>query len=308
MTHAGVIIGQNGKLQVLACSDCGYAHLFPLPNEQVLREYYERVFYEKAKKSWLKESEEDAGWIEASLRIELGMLGLPEKGANAFLDVGAGFGQCLQYAQELGWNAAGLEPSPFAGEILAKRGLPYQLGFIEDTLLCSDTADVIRAAWVLEHLLDPGAVLDRFRKALKSSGRLLLTVPNDFTNIQAIAKRASKEKQDWWIHSSHVNYFKLSSLTALLYKHGFVVAQLYATYPMEIFLLQGLDYIENQKLGRRVHESRKRFEMAMHQSERGIADLVHLQQGFARSGMGRDLVVLAEGRRDFKLELPVCDI
>jgi SAM-dependent methyltransferase len=224
--------------------------------------------------------------------MEFGLLDLPRDGENALLDVGAGFGDCLAFAQGLGWNAAGLEPSPFACNILKESGLPHIQGFVEDTPLNANTADVIRAAWVLEHLLNPGAVLDKFHIALRRGGRLLVTVPNDFTNIQAIAKRTLKKKDDWWVHHTHVNYFNLQSLNLLLRKHGFAVAQFYSTFPMEMFLLQGFDYTRDAKLGRKVHGWRKRFELAMHASEQGINDLVHLQQSFAACGMGRDIVVL----------------
>jgi len=293
MTHTGAIIGRNDKLEVMDCEQCKFAHLFPLPTEKQLTEYYQHPFYEQDKKSWLQESEEDADWIEASLRMELAMLGVAQKSANHFLDIGAGFGQCLEYAQKLGWDAEGLEPSPFACQVLKQYQLPYQQGFIETAEMVENSAEVIRAAWVLEHLLDPSAVLEKFRKTLKPGGRLLLAVPNDFTNIQQIAQRELKKKDAWWIDKSHINYFNLRSLGLLLGKHGFQIQQFYSTYPMEMFLLQGDDYIGNQKLGRQVHARRKKFEMAMHQSAEGIQDLVHIQQAMASTGMGRDLVVMA---------------
>ncbi len=292
MTHTGTVIGKNGKLQVIACVECGYAHLFPLPTERELQEYYRRGFYEGKAKDWYKESRADLDWITASLRTEFGLLELPKRGANALLDVGAGFGDCLAYARGLGWDAAGLEPSPRACELLANAHLPYQQGYVETTRLAANTADVIRAAWVLEHLLNPGAVLDKFHTALKLSGKLLLTVPNDFTNIQQVAKRTLKKREDWWVHHTHINYWNLQTLNTLLHRHGFFIVQFYSTYPMEMFLLQGFDYIGNRKVGDQVHAQRKRFELEMHANSRGVEDLVHLQQSWAACGMGRDLVIL----------------
>ncbi len=113
---------------------------------------------------------------------------------------------------------------------------------------------------------------------------------------QQIAKRELKRNDDWWVDKSHVNYFNYESLFWLLDKHGFEIQQVYATYPMEMFLLQGDNYIGNKKLGRQVHARRKKFEMAMYQSEQGRADLAYLLQAWARCGMGRDLVVMAAKR------------
>lgn len=293
MTHTGVVIGKNKNLQVILCSECGYSHLFPLPEQKELDKYYEKEFYQQEKKNWLKENKEDWNWVLSSLRMEFGLLGLPAKGNNLFLDVGAGFGVCMLYAKDMGWDVEGLEPSPFACEILEKLDLKWMRGTAEESNMGGETADVIRAAWVLEHLLNPGTILDKFYKTLKRTGRLLLTVPNDFTNIQVIAKRELKKKNDWWLHKSHINYFNLKSLNILLRKHGFQIAQFYSTYPMELFLLQGFDYIDNPKLGRKLHKQRMEMEMAMHKTEQGIVDLVHLQQSYAGCGMGRDLVVMA---------------
>lgn len=290
MTHSGPVIGQNGNLRVIQCLECGYAHLSPLPSQDELHKYYEKAFYQKDKKAWLKETLEDKDWLNASINLEIGMIG--KSASGALLDVGAGYGLFIATAIDWGWNAAGLEPSGEACKFMAQNHWPHQQGFIEDTALNANTADIIRAAWVLEHLLDPGAVLDKFHQALKPTGKLLLTVPNDFTNLQAIAKRELKKKDDWWVHSSHVNYWNLRSLNQLLLKHGFLVAQFYTTYPMELYLLQGFDYIRDVKLGRRCHEQRKRLEMAMHASESGEADLARWQQSNAVLGIGRDLVVL----------------
>ena len=54
--------------------------------------------------------------------------------------------------------------------------------------------------------------------------------------------------------------FNFSSISDLLKRIGFKIIIKEATFPLEIFLLMGQDYIKNPKIGKKIHLERIQFE------------------------------------------------
>jgi hypothetical protein len=96
--------------------------------------------------------------------------------------------------------------------------------------------------------------------------------------------------RQWWVACpDHINYFDLASLSRLLEHHGLRVFQAQATFPMELFLLFGSNYVADPELGSRCHAQRKSFELAISPELRR-----RLYRSFAELGIGRDCVVFAK--------------
>jgi SAM-dependent methyltransferase len=298
--HYGETIGAHNGLAVIDCISCGFAHLDPIPDN---RAYYANGFFERDKKDWFKEAQEDSDWLRMCHWSEAKLLATYRRSYHSFpivdvgaadglclLDVGCGFGDFIKVVKELGWDAVGLEPSDYACAILKERGLPHLQGGIETQTLAPMSADAIRLAWVLEHLSDPLATLRKCKEALKINGVLEIIVPNDFTDIQRTVKTALG-KGEYWVDRSHINYFNDESLRRLLQRAGLTMIASFNTFPMELFALMGFDYIGNPKLGRTVHGYRKRLELAAF--DHSVTLLTQLWTGFAGAGLGRDLVRFA---------------
>jgi len=61
---------------------------------------------------------------------------------------------------------------------------------------------------------------------------------------------------------------------------------------MELFLLMGINYVDEPRLGRECHERRKRLETTLNKA--GYSDVRRkLLRSFAQNGLGRDVVVYA---------------
>ena len=121
---------------------------------------------------------------------------------------------------------------------------------------------------------------------------MCVEVPNDFNRLQA-AVRHCYGKDAWWVsYPAHVNYFTFDSLERLLSRLGFQPAARDATYPMEWFLLQGVDYIGNDDVGRQCHQQRMTLEANLE-----AAGLSALRRDFGRwlasHGIGRTAIVFA---------------
>ncbi|NWJ29659.1 hypothetical protein HX850_01900 [Marine Group I thaumarchaeote] len=91
----------------------------------------------------------------------------------------------------------------------------------------------------------------------------------------------------------HVNYFNFKSLEKILTKTGFELFHKDATFPLELFLLMGFDYIDDDKIGREKHNERMRLEMNLEKS--GNHELKKkLYQSFAQNGIGRTAIVFGK--------------
>jgi hypothetical protein len=126
---------------------------------------------------------------------------------------------------------------------------------------------------------------------LPEEGLLCITVPNDFSPLQQAFLKA-KGHLPWFVYlPDHVNYFDFSTLNQTLNKVGFEIIDQTALYPMEMFLLQDLDYVENPDLGPIAHERRVMFEKNIKAA--GMTDtLDHFYKTLASGGFGRDVMVV----------------
>jgi SAM-dependent methyltransferase len=152
--------------------------------------------------------------------------------------------------------------------------------------------DAVHLKLVLEHVADAFEVLRAVGEVLRPGGAVVVQVPNDF-NVLQLAAREMLGKDSWWVtHPAHVNYFCFDSLERTLRRCGFEPCRREGTYPMETFLLQGIDYIGRDEIGRQCHRQRMTMEMNLEK-----AGLGEMRRKFARwlgkHGIGREAVVFA---------------
>lgn len=140
--------------------------------------------------------------------------------SGAVLDIGCGQGWFLKRFADQGWNAVGVEVSPSAAfharEIL---DLDVYVGQTALESLDDDSFDVVCLWHVLEHVTEPKKILTDAARLIKSSGRLLLSVPN-FGSAEARFGKAN------WFHLDvprHVVHFTEESLFEMLEDTGWVL-------------------------------------------------------------------------------------
>jgi len=214
------------------------------------------------------------------------------------IDAGCGDGAFLQEMHKLGFeNLVGFDQSP--GVERAKN-----LGFGEfsnsniwDYLTEVEAsggsdADAIVMVNVLEHVTEPLDLLERIYAALPEKGLLCVTVPNDFSPLQQAFLKV-KGHLPWFVHlPDHVNYFDFNTLNQALTRCGFNVIDQTALYPLELFLLQDLDYVAQPELGPEAHQRRVMFEENLKNA--GMTDVLDkFYEALAAGGFGRDAMVVA---------------
>jgi len=148
---------------------------------------------------------------------------------GGLVDVGCWVGFLLSEAQGRGWSpAVGVEPSAFASAYARERlGLDVRSEGLMGAELAPDAFACVVLADVIEHLLDPGAALDRVGGLLAPAGVLsdggvvALALPDAGSPLARTMGRR------WWsILPTHVQYFTRHSIGVLLDRHGFEVVEL----------------------------------------------------------------------------------
>lgn len=293
------IAGLEGQPVELRRAPGGYWQVFPRPTPESQRALYEEAFYESDKASYLDEYERDRDYWDAtwSMRRKMMEKALPPS-RRRLLDVGCSGGFLLASFEQHGWHGVGIEPSPRAAEWAARKyGLEVFRGELLDYPRAGSASgpaafDAIHSAQVLEHVLDPEACVERIASLLAPGGIAYIEVPNDFNVLQEAA-RERLDKPAWWVAPDHhLNYFDDQSLSALLARHGLHEIDRLASFPIEMFLLMGEDYVGDPAVGAACHQRRMAFERALVESGR-VEDLSRMYRAFASASIGRTIGILA---------------
>lgn len=211
----------------------------------------------------------------------------------SILEIGCGMGRALSYFKGFGADVVGVEPSEHASKIAKEKGVPVINDYFENVTL-KGYFDVVYIEQVLSHIPDHSAVLARSHKLLNPDGLIMVEEPNDYNAFQLDLKDKYGE---YWKTPDHVNYFNFDSMRSSLKANGFDVVYESATYPMELFLCQGEDYINNATKGKEVHDIVKKTLLNMSDDNRTL-----LLEAFAAKGLGRDIVMIGKKRELNKWE------
>jgi SAM-dependent methyltransferase len=242
------------------CAGCGLVSLAPRPTPDEIPGFYPDDYYARINSSEWKldkpvnrfamryfygvDSVSRSRLLRALLRALSGRIlnGIREPhGANRLLDVGCGSGQMLAVYRALGWRAVGIEISPRACAACRDKGLDVHEGTVFDAPLSTQQFDMILLSHVIEHVLDPVAVLKRVADLLAPGGKIILTTPN----VRGIG--FSLYGSCWHALDAprHVFLFDPQTLHRLGEKAGLVTRQL-RTQPSPTMLCESRHYAATQ--------------------------------------------------------------
>jgi SAM-dependent methyltransferase len=293
--HEGTIVASANGFDVINCKLCRFKHIIPIPTEEELEQVYQHDYYTKEKPLYIERHREDLDWwnLVYTHRYEILEQHLPAR-QRRLLDIGSGPGFFLLNGRERGWQVKGIEPSVQAAEHSRSLGLEVVNAFFsEKTAPKFGRFNAINMSEVLEHIPDPAGLLSLVYAQLNNGGIVCTVVPNDFNPFQIVLRDHMNFKPWWVAPPHHINYFDFDSLQLLLERCGFDVVHKESTFPIDMFLLMGDDYIGNDQLGRACHTKRMNFEKAICRS--GAGDLLtNLYSTFANQGVGREVLFYAK--------------
>ncbi|WP_035587206.1 class I SAM-dependent methyltransferase [Hippea jasoniae] len=290
--HKGVVIDSKEGYDVIECEQCGFKHIIPIPTSREIEQFYKEEFYTKEKPVYFKNVEEDLEWIYETYKNYYYLI---EKyistKSRKLLEIGSGPGYFLKCGNQFGWKTIGFEPSVAAYNYATSLGVNViNKAFDQKYLGKHEKFDVVCMINVLEHVADPIGLLESVKVLLNKEGVILVVAPNDYNPLQEILRR-NFGFEPWWVAPKHhINYFDFDSIRLLLERLGFNVVEVLSTFPMEFFLMSGINYVGDNKKGRECHFKRKIFEINMYKYGREyITDIYRM---FAKIGIGRQFVVL----------------
>ncbi len=290
--HAGAALDTVNGFTVVDCDACRFKHIVPIPTPAELEHVYGHEYYTTEKPLYIERHVEDREWLDLVYAERYDaferLLGADRR---RLLDVGSGPGFFLAHGVARGWSVRGIEPSLQAAAHSRGLGLTITQGFLDESMASAlETYDVVHMNEVLEHVPDPRALLGVVSALLRPGGLVALMVPNDYSPTQA-ALRDACGFAPWWVAPPHhVNYFDVGSIQRLLAER-FDVIDVETSFPIDMFLLMGENYVGNDALGRACHARRKTFELAL--ARAGKSELKHeMYRRLAEVGVGRDVYVL----------------
>jgi SAM-dependent methyltransferase len=207
----GAASGVQGTQQLVRCLQCTLIYENPrFPGEAIVRAY--------TAASDTGHDTQHATRVASFCRALIALRKrLPPPGSRV-LDIGTAGGAFLEAAQQLGYDAYGLEPSLDLVEKGRHRNLRISQGTIEDNPFEDQSFELVCMWDVLEHLPNPKAALFSVQKLLSANGMLLINFP-DIGTWQARAAG----KHFWWITSVHLQHFTRDTVAKICRLTGFDV-------------------------------------------------------------------------------------
>ena len=146
--------------------------------------------------------------------------------ANAsFLDIGAATGEVVKIANEIGFNAEGVELSDYAIETAKeKNNIILQKKKINE--LSSDKYNIVHMNHVFEHLENPIEEIKNIRKIMKKNGILYIEIPLQFNLVDTTKGWHNKIRKfppcEMTAHSiHHPHFYTKSGIQKLLTNNGY---------------------------------------------------------------------------------------
>lgn len=294
-------MSESSRYRLKVNPEYGFFQIDPTPSREEITEFYTRDFYSSEYKKFNDSSLEvqiedreflEGRWDDMAHGIS-SSLGVPLSGLD-LLDVGCGWAQALLYFREKGLNCYGFDPAVEAVEYAKQKNLEVRHAGLETMDVFEGMKfDVLMLNNVLEHLPDPVTTLYEIRTSiLKPGGLLIVEVPNEFNDFQTAAQKLH-DLPEWWVAPpGHLNYFSKDSLQALLEGLQYKTCIAESSFPLEMFLLFGDNYVSNPDLGRICHKKRVAFEANLRKLGK-TEKLRDFYQALAHLNLGRQITLYA---------------
>ena len=291
----------------LTRSRFGYYEATLKPTSEELQKYYRDNYYQVEDGSYLLAyDEEELRYIRGQVAQRHRLMqhrGWLQQGPLSLLDVGCGEGHALHYFSSLGWNVRGLDFSVAGCTQMNPDCLPWLTqGDVFENLdrLVEEGAcyDVVMLDNVLEHVIDPPALLGTLHRLVRPEGVLVVEVPNDFSRVQMTALSSGWIDRAFWVcQPHHLSYFNAEGLQSLCSATGWSCSALMSDFPIDWFLANpNSGYIvpettgtgKGTALGKGAHRARIALENMMRDADPD--GMNRLYEAMAGTGVGRSII------------------
>lgn len=198
-----------------SCSECNLLATSPRPAETDLSKYYQSSEY-------ISHTDRASSLIDRiylvarkfTLRWKFNLIRSHARENGSLLDYGCGTGDFLAHCKQHSWETTGVEPSPAARDIAARKSISIIHTDIDQV---AAQYDAITLWHVLEHVPNPADLLRKLRSLLKKNGTLFIAVPN----YQSYDGQYYKSYWAGYDVPRHLWHFNPESMKRLLTQHHF---------------------------------------------------------------------------------------
>lgn len=213
-SSASKIIANTSDKKIIMCKICDNAWTHPLPD---IYDYKNNDFHSDATESQVSQIMDienlPSQWKKSIYQQVRHLKRSIHKNAK-ILEIGCGEGLLLNELFKAGYNVTGIEPSTTASERARKKGLNVITGEFPNTNL-DKKYDVIILSHVLEHLQDPGLIIQEIKKV--GAGGMLFLVQ---ANYKGIIPTIEKDRWYAWMPNQHFWHFTPTGLRNFVKFYG----------------------------------------------------------------------------------------
>lgn len=219
---------RGDRFDARECSACGFVYLHPRPTDAQLAQLYSDEYflhdgadcgahsatdYETAAQQGSVKFPEILGWIKRY------------RPSGRFFEIGCGMGYFLDFVRGHGYDVSGIEYAALGTKVCREKfGLDVTQSSFEAFPETPASYDVIFMGDVLEHLVNPLAMLKKAVRMLRPGGVVAVEVPamfNSLTGRLAVAGyRILRSRKRMPMPPYHVNEFLPATLKAALLGAG----------------------------------------------------------------------------------------
>jgi len=166
--------------------------------------------------------------------------------------------------------------------------------YLRNLINKGDKFDVIVLQNVLEHVRDPKNLMELLLTAITKNGCILVQVPNDFSDLQMLAKKQSRiDNEYWFCPPQHLTYFNEQSLNNFISSVGGKVVDGISDFPIEMYLWGNeSNYAVDKTIGKHAHSARVNLDLFI--SQKGMDKYLDFYRSCYNVGIGRNLCAVIQ--------------
>jgi SAM-dependent methyltransferase len=226
--------GHPGLFHLQRCSGCGHRHVLARFTAEDLRHLYTTYYPRKNFDIESFEAAPEVSEFRARLVGEYGSAFRWVPRGVKVLDIGCGAGQALAYHQKRGCEAIGIEADDNVLAIAARHNLNITSGVFDGTQFESSYFDYVTLDQVVEHVLDPNALMRGVCRVLKPGGTAVLTTPNPDS---LGAHLYGRYWMNWHI-PYHLQFYTRRSMEIVAQRAGLVLTEVHTITPSNWLFFQ----------------------------------------------------------------------
>lgn len=272
----------------------------PMPDRAMLDEFYKEKYYQTQMSSYQREYSADEliyfqSEVASSISIFSSLFGLSE--TPRLLDVGCGEGFFSAHCYRQGWLVHLCDYSLYGLESNNPHLLEhFEQGDILQSLnrLIAENKkfSLINLKNVLEHVIDPKALMETLSQLLDDNACIRIEVPNDYSPFQNLLQAQDKTGNTWFCPPEHLHYFNKDTLQKFITTCGLRAAYITGDFPIEMYLAnKHSNYAVDRRLGKEAHQSRVMINNYVF--AQGVDKYVEFITCMADVGLSRNLTVYA---------------